>query len=121
MGMRLTYQTGIATFIQFIVFSFLTFASQVGSVVTTCHKDGSNCVSNLITSVILYILVAIVFCIIWIIGYGAQERRSKRLAQLLICIEAFVALDICSWASRLLRRSLGAVTNYPNDTEDDGD
>ncbi len=90
--MKLTYQTGIATLIQFISFSLLTFASQVSSVITTCHKDGSNCVSNLLTSVILYVLVAIAFGIIWIIGYGAQVRRSKRLAQLLICIEAFVAL-----------------------------
>lgn len=113
--MKLTYQTGIATLIQFISFSLLTFASQVGSVITTCHKDGSNCVSNLLTSVILYVLVAIAFGIIWIIGYGAQERRSKRLAQLLICIESFVALVAIFSLKLSLHRSkniLGLATSF---------
>lgn len=90
--MKLTYQTGIAALIQFIVLSFLTLASQLDSVITTCHKDGGNCISNLITSTILYFLVVIVFGTIWLIGYGAQSRRSRRLAQLLICIEALIAL-----------------------------
>lgn len=90
--MKLTYQTAVATLIQFIVVSLFTIGSQIGSVVTTCHKDGGNCVSNLITSIIFYILVAVIFGIIWLIGYGAQSRRSKRLAQLLICSEGFIAL-----------------------------
>lgn len=90
--MKLTYETGIATLIQFIVLSFLTLGSQLGSVITTCHKDSGNCVSNLLTSIILYILVASALGVIWLIGYGAQKRRSKRLAQLLICIEGFIAL-----------------------------
>jgi len=90
--MKLTYETGIATLIQFLALSFLTLASQLVSVVSTCHKDGSNCVSNLLTSTILYIVVAVVFGSIWLIGYLTQSRRSKWLAQLLICIEGLVAL-----------------------------
>lgn len=90
--MKLTYQTGIGTMIQFIVLSFLTLGSQVVSVVTTCNKDGGNCIGNLITSTIFYILVAVVFGTIWLIGLGAQTRRSRRMAQLLICIEGFIAL-----------------------------
>jgi hypothetical protein len=89
---KLTYQTGIATLIQFILLSFLTLASQLASVVTTCHTDGGNCIGNLITSTILYLLVAIVFGSIWLIGLGAQHRRSKRLALLLVCIEGMIAL-----------------------------
>jgi hypothetical protein len=89
---KLTYQTGIAAFIQFLVLSFLTLASQLVSVVSTCRQDSGNCISNLITSTILYILVAVVFGSIWLIGAGAQSRRSRRLAQLLICIEGFIAL-----------------------------
>lgn len=92
MNVRLTYQTSIATFIQFVMLSFLTLGGQLGSIITTCRTDGNNCVSNLITSTILFILVAVVFGAIWLIGYGAQSRRSKRLAQLLIGIEALVAL-----------------------------
>jgi len=87
---KLTYQTGIAALIQFIVLSFLTLGSQIFSVVDTCTKGGE-CVSNLITSVILYILVAVVFGTIWLIGVAAQTRRSKRWALVLICIEAMIA------------------------------
>lgn len=89
--MKLTYQTGIAALIQFIVLSFLTLGSQIFSIIDTCTKGGE-CISNLITSVILYILVAIVFGTIWLIGVAAQTRRSKRWAQLLICIEGLIAL-----------------------------
>ena len=90
--MKLTYQTAIATLIQFLALSFLTLASQLVSVVSSCRKDGGDCISNVITSTILYLLVAIVFGSIWLIGYAAQSWRSKRMAQLLICIEGFIAL-----------------------------
>jgi len=90
--MKLTYQTGTATLIQFLVLSLFTLASQVDSIVTTCRKDGSNCISNLITSIILYILVAVALGTIWLIGYSAQQRRSRRLAQLLICVEGLIFL-----------------------------
>ncbi len=90
--MKLTYQTGIATLIQFIVMSFLTLVSQLASVVSTCRTDSGNCIGNLITSTILYILVAIAFGSIWLIGLTAQSRRSRWLARLLICIEGLIAL-----------------------------
>lgn len=90
--MKLTYQTGIATLIQLIVLSALTFISQIFSVVDTCTKDDGNCLGNLATSIILYLLVAIVFGSIWLIGLGAQHQRSKFWAWLLVCIEGFIAL-----------------------------
>lgn len=90
--MKLTYQTGIATLLQFLLLSFLTLFGQIASVVTTCRSSSDDCVSNLITSIILYLLVAIVFGSIWLVGYAAQSWRSKRLAQLLICIEGLIAL-----------------------------
>lgn len=90
--MKLTYQTGIATLIQFLVLSLLTLVSQLVSAVSSCHKDGGNCITNVITSIIFYILVAVAFGTIWLIGYAAQSRRSKRLTQLLICIEGVIAL-----------------------------
>ena len=109
--MKLTYETGIGTLIQFILLTFLTFASQVGSVVTTCRKDGDNCVGNLITSLILYLLVAFVFGAIWIVGFGAQSRRSRRLAQLLICIEGFIALvSLFSLKLNLHSKSVFGIT-----------
>lgn len=90
--MKLTYQTGVATLIQFITLSFLGIANGANSVVTTCRHDGTNCVSNLIVSLIFFILTAAWFGVVWILGYTAQERRSRRLAQLLIAAEAFIAL-----------------------------
>ncbi|HTB49327.1 MAG TPA: hypothetical protein VK712_04570 [Verrucomicrobiae bacterium] len=90
--MKLTYQTAVATLIQFIVLSFLGIANGLNSVVSTCRHDGSNCVSNLLVSLIFFILTVVWFAAIWVLGYSAQERRSKRLAQLLIIAELLIAL-----------------------------
>ena len=90
--MKLKYQTGVATLIQFIVLSFLGIANGANSVVTTCRHDGSNCVSNLIVSLIFFILTALWFGAVWVLGYTAQERRHRRLAQLLIAAEGLIAL-----------------------------
>lgn len=91
-SMKLTYETGIATLIQFITLSLLNIATGTNSVVTTCRHSGGDCVSNLIVSMIFFILVAGWFAAVWLLGYMAQERRSRRLAQLLIAAEAFIAL-----------------------------
>ena len=90
--MRLTYQTSVATFIQFVFVSLFTLASQTVSTVSSCHQNGNDCVGNLAIAIIFYIIVAVMFGAIWLIGYGAQSRRSRRLAQLLIGIEAFLGL-----------------------------
>lgn len=90
--MKLTYQTGIGTMIQFILLSFLTLASQVVTVISACTKENGNCLQDLSIAIIFYILVAVLLGTIWLIGLGAQHRRSRRLAQLLICAEGLVAL-----------------------------
>jgi len=89
--MRLTYETGRGTLIQFIVLSFLNIATGLNSIITAC-RHGDECVSNVLTSIIFYILVVIWFGAIWMLGYMAQDRRSRRLAQLLIAAELFIAL-----------------------------
>jgi uncharacterized membrane protein len=89
---RLRYETAIATFIQFVTLSLLGIANAVNSTVTTCHADSHDCISNLIVSIIFFILTALWFACVWVLGFAAQERRSKRLAQLLIAVEAFIAL-----------------------------
>jgi uncharacterized membrane protein len=91
-NVKFTYQTSVATLIQFITLSLLGLANGANSVVTTCRHDSTNCISNLIVSLIFFILTAAWFGAIWILGYTAQERRSRRLAQLLIAAEAFIAL-----------------------------
>jgi len=91
-GMKLKYETAVATFIQFVTLSFLNMATGLNSVVTTCHKEGQDCISNLIVSIIFWMLVTLWFGFVWLLGYIAQDRRSKRLAQLLIAAEGFIAL-----------------------------
>lgn len=91
-GVKLTYETGIGAFIQFIILSLFILITQLGSSVTGCFKDGTDCITNTITSIIFFLLTAIVFGCIWLIGYAAQSRRSRRLARLLICIEGFIGL-----------------------------
>lgn len=90
-GVKLTYETGTATLIQFVVLSLLNIATGTNSVVTTCYNSKSNCASNLVVSLIFYLLIVGWFAFIWVLGYAAQDRRSKRLAQVLILAEICVA------------------------------
>ncbi|HSW85200.1 MAG TPA: hypothetical protein VLF79_01115 [Candidatus Saccharimonadales bacterium] len=91
--MKLTYQTAVATLIQFIVVSLFILISQLGSSIIGCFKSSSGeCVTNLLTSIIFFLLASVSFGFIWLIGFAAQNRRSKRLSQLLICIESAIAL-----------------------------
>jgi len=89
--MKLTYQTATGTLIQFVVLTFLNIGDQINSAVTACRHDG-DCANNIFLSVALYVLTAGFFGAVWLLGYFAQVNRSKRLAQLLICSEAFIAL-----------------------------
>lgn len=90
--MRLTYETGTAALIQFIVLGLLNIADALDSIITTCNHAGGDCVGNLLSSVIFYFLIVIWFGIILLIGFGAQQKRNKRLAQLLICAELAVVV-----------------------------
>jgi len=90
-NVRLTYQTAVACLIQFVTMSFLTLANEGNSVVTTCHNHG-DCFSNLLSSLIFFMLTAVWFGVVWMLGYTAQEQRSRRLAQLLIVAELAIAV-----------------------------
>lgn len=89
--MKLTYQTGVATLIQFVTLSLLGIANGINSSVTTCRK-GEDCIVNILLSMVFFILTALWFGAVWILGYFAQERRSKHLALLLIAAEGLIAL-----------------------------
>jgi len=90
--MKLTYETATATLIQFIVLGLLNIANGLDSIVTTCHHAGGDCLGNVFSSLIFYILTVIWFGMVLFVGYIAQERRSKRLAQLLIAAEGLISL-----------------------------
>ncbi|HEX7632921.1 MAG TPA: hypothetical protein VF401_01195 [Candidatus Saccharimonadales bacterium] len=90
--MRFKYETAVITLVQFIVLSLLGIANGLNSIVSTCHTDHGDCISNTIVSLIFFLLTCAWFAFIWVLGYTAQERRSKRIAQLLICAEGLIAL-----------------------------
>ncbi|MDL2341530.1 MAG: hypothetical protein QFB87_00420 [Patescibacteria group bacterium] len=90
--MFLQYRTGLATLVQFISLCLLGILNTADSVISTCTSHHSTCISNLLVSVIFYLLMAAWFGGLWVIGYSAQERRSRRLALLLIGLELLVLL-----------------------------
>lgn len=90
--MKLKYETAIATLIQFVTLTILNIGTGVDSVVSTCRSSHSDCVSNMLVSLIFFLLTAAWFGFVWVLGYAAQDRRSKRLAQALILVEALIAL-----------------------------
>lgn len=89
--MKLTYETGTATLIQFIVLGLMNILTGLDSVVQTCRHDSTNCLENVLTSFVFYLLIIAWFGIVCVIGFFAQHRRSRRLAQLLILAEILIA------------------------------
>jgi hypothetical protein len=88
--MRLTYETGTAAMIQFIVLGILNISTALQSIITTCNHSGGDCVGNLLSSVIYYVLIVGWFGVILLLGFAAQEGRNKRLALSVICAELAV-------------------------------
>jgi hypothetical protein len=90
--MKLKYETAIATLIQFVTLTILNVGTGVDSIVSTCRSSHSDCVSNMLVSLIFFLLTAAWFGFVWVLGYAAQDRRSKRLAQVLILVECLIAI-----------------------------
>lgn len=90
--MRIPQDTGIATFIQFIVLSLLNIANGANSIIVTCHKSSSDCTNNIVSSLVFFILVVMWFGFVWVLGYLTQERRSRKLAIVLIGAELMIAM-----------------------------
>lgn len=90
--MLLKYETGIATFIQFVVLSLLNIINVVGSTVSQCGTGHSDCVWGAFANMVFIILIVLWFGFLWVLGFAAQDRRSKRLAQALILAECMVAI-----------------------------
>ena len=79
--------------IQFVVGILLSFVTGGMSIIGGCRGANSgDCVSNAFVSLILIILVAVCYAILLGVGYIAQERRSPRLAMVLMGLEAVAVL-----------------------------
>jgi preprotein translocase subunit SecG len=88
--MHLTHETAKATIIQFTVLAFLNIVDALQSILSTCFHSGSECVSNLLSSVIYYVLIVVWFGIILALGISAQETRNKSFVRALILAELAV-------------------------------
>lgn len=91
MSMKLTYETGTATLIQFITLGMLNILTGLDSIVQTCRHDSPNCLENVFTSFVFYVLIVAWFGAVCVMGYAAQQKRSRRLAQVLILAELLIA------------------------------
>lgn len=91
--MRIRHETGIATFIQFVIGVFLSFISGGISIIADCRGTSSGeCISNAFVSLILIILVVLWLGFLLVLGYATQDRRSSRLALVLMGAESLTAL-----------------------------
>lgn len=85
--MKFGYQTGVATFIQFVLMVVLGVPNSIISIISSCQSNGSDCIINTITSIILFIFTTLWFAFILGAGYFAQKNRSTRFAAVLIASE----------------------------------
>lgn len=108
--MRLRYETGTATLMQFAVVTILGLINQVTSIISTCLKHDGDCVSNSLVSLMIVILIAIWLGFISALGYAAQDKRSKRLAQFLIGAEGLNVL-ISLFNAKHYPNVLGLITS----------
>lgn len=88
--MKLRYETGTATLIQFAVITLVALLTQIRGVIESCLKNGSECVSDSVISILYVILLAMWLGFVSVIGYAAEDRRSKRLAQLLLVLQIMI-------------------------------
>jgi len=91
--MRVRYETGVATLIQFAAGTILAILSGGASVISDClHQPGVDCATNTFVTLLLIILTAGALAVLAILGYTVQARRSPKLAYILMMIEAGAAL-----------------------------
>jgi len=94
--MKLTYETGISTLVQFVAISLLNIVTQIIAIIKDCHPTAEaasgSCATGVFSSVGYFMLLVIWFGIIWMLGYQTQQRRSRKLAVVLIFLEFMVAV-----------------------------
>ncbi len=90
--MKIKFETGTATLVQFIALSLLGILNALNSIISTCHSSADECVTNAMLSTMFFMITVFFFAVIWVLGYTVQDRRSKRLAQLLIMVELLIMI-----------------------------
>jgi len=88
--MAVRYQTGISTLAQFITMTALNLISTLIISINGCIKSSGECVGDTTLNLLFLLVLAAWFGFLWVLGYAAQDRRSKNLAMALIGAEAIV-------------------------------
>lgn len=110
--MKLTYQVGIATLIQLGIMSLLNIANGVVSAGQQCVQNSSDCPGDIITSLLYFMVITIWFTFLWILSAAAQERRSRKLAFIVIGGEFLVfAVALFNTHSNIHNNILGFITS----------
>ncbi len=103
------YQTSTATFVQLAVMTLLVIMGGIADVAKNC-ENASECLTNSFLWIVIAFMIACWYAVLFAIGYFAQEKRSYKLARILILGElftAFVALMFLRTPSSLL----GVITS----------
>jgi hypothetical protein len=108
--MKLTYQTGIAALIHLAIMTVLNVVNGVHSGVQSCTSGTNDCVGNIITSMLYFMLITIWFALLWILAAAAQTQRSRKLAFLLIGAEVLV-IGVSLFNAQHHNNVLGLVTS----------
>ena len=91
MAIKLKYETGIATTVQLIFVTVFNIINGAASSIDQCTNNSGNCLSNIVLSLLYFMVLSVGFVSLWLIGMETQDKRSKRLAQVLILGEFVVA------------------------------
>lgn len=93
MLMKLRYETGIATLIQFVAMMMFGFVNGLVSIIDDCHNNGfSGCAPNTVVTFAYILILAGWFGFIAMLGYAAQDQRSHRIARVLMAAEFLVVM-----------------------------
>ena len=108
--MKLTYQTGIAALIHLAVISVFNVVNGIDSSIRQCTNGSSDCVGNIITSMLYFMVITVWFVFLWILAAAAQDRRSRKLAFLLIGGE-FMVFAVSMFNAQHHNNLLGLTTS----------
>jgi len=113
--MKLTYQTGIAALIHLGVITLFNVVNGVHSSAVQCTNGSSDCIGNVITSMLYFMLTTMWFAFLWILAAAAQDRRSRKLAFLLIGGE-FMVFVVSLFNAQHHNNILGLTTSLVDAT-----
>lgn len=92
MALKLKYETGVAATIQFISLTLLNFINGASGSIDQCFRSGGSCVSSIVLNTGYFLVITVWFGFLWLAGFATQDRRSRRIAQMLILAEGLVFL-----------------------------